>query len=116
MAGWWFVTWSTYGWWLPGDARGFRTRRGREYVPPPARYAKAGEPIYDPASYAGRWKRARQACPTTVTLTADEQHLGLRAVVGDMKQLPLVPRILSFGKNHIHFVAQFGALKIRPTV
>jgi hypothetical protein len=42
-------------------------------------------------------------------LTADEQHLGLRAVVGDMKQLPLVPRILSFGKNHIHFVAQFGA-------
>jgi hypothetical protein len=31
----WLVTWVTYGSWLPGDPRGFRTFRGREYVPPP---------------------------------------------------------------------------------
>ena len=39
------ISWGTYGSWLPGDPRGFRTRRHREHVegnyrspPPPGKY------------------------------------------------------------------------------
>ena len=30
-----FITWTTYGTWLPGDARGWRTRRGGYQLPKP---------------------------------------------------------------------------------
>ncbi len=113
---WWFVTWSTYGWWLPGDPRGFQTRRGREYVPPPARYAGPSERPYDAAQYRGRWRYARRLCPEAVRLTPEEQQLALDAVVNDIGQLQVAPRILGFGATHVHLVAKFGLLKIRPTV
>jgi hypothetical protein len=116
MAKWWFVTWSTYGWWLPGDPRGFQTRRGREYVPPPARFAKSDEPVYDPADYADRWRQSRRLCPEAVILAAEEQALAFSAVVAEINYLPMLPRVLAFGRTHSHLLAQFGELKIRPTV
>jgi hypothetical protein len=42
--------------------------------------------------------------------------VGLDAIVADMNGLALVPWVLSLGPTHAHRVAQFGALKIRPTV
>ncbi|MFN4261319.1 MAG: hypothetical protein ACK4RK_18700 [Gemmataceae bacterium] len=112
----WFVTWSTHGSWLPGDPRGFQTWRGKEYVPPPRRYAKPGKPIYDPRQYHDRWLLAKEMCPGAVTLTPEEQQLVLNALVEDINLLPVQPHILSVGDWHIHFIAQFGALRIRPTV
>jgi len=43
------ITWTTYGHWLPGDPRGFRTRGAKEFVPPPQRYTN-GE-SYEPDKY-----------------------------------------------------------------
>ena len=60
-AKWWLVTFGTYGVWLPGDPRGFQTWRGREYVPPPARYAKPGEATYDPAPHRTRYAAAKRS-------------------------------------------------------
>src|SRR5437016_14655262 len=69
----WFVTWTTYGSWLPGDRRGFRTLRGKEYIPPPRRYAKPGEEDYNPKNYADRYRQAKKAVPLPVRLSEEEK-------------------------------------------
>jgi hypothetical protein len=113
----WFVTWSTYGAWLPGDPRGFQTWRGRTYVPPPKRYAKPGEPVYDPSQYREDWKLSKAISGDAVRLTPEEQQIALDAFVMRIAELPpMVPRILSVGDWHMHLLAKFGSRKIRPTV
>jgi hypothetical protein len=112
----WLVTWSTYGAWLPGDPRGFQTWRAREYVPPPARYAKPGEPTYNPNDYRETWEMAKELCPHAVYLTRAEQEIVLASLVDEINQLPLAPVILSVGTWHNHLIAEFGSLLIRPTV
>lgn len=116
MAKLWFVTWTTYGSWLPGDPRGFQTWRGKEYIPPPPRYARGDEPTYDPAYYRERWRRIKKICPNPVLLSPLEQQLALTAVVQEIATLSLVPHILSIGRWHVHLVSEFGLLRIRPTV
>lgn len=113
---WWLVTWNTYASWLPGDPRGFQTWRGREYVPPPARYAKPGEKVYDPAEYAERYESAKAISGDAVTLTPDERRITADAVVAEVDKLHLPSAILAVGGQHCHLRAKFGALKIRATV
>jgi hypothetical protein len=113
---WWLVTWSTHGSWLPGDPRGFQTRRGKEYVPPPARYAKPGEKIYDPAQYAGRYLAAKLETPNAVTLGEPVRQRVLDAAVKQIGKLPLVPAALAVSGQHCHLLAKFGSLRIRTTV
>ena len=113
---WWLVTWNTYASWLPGDPRGFQTWRGREYVPPPARYAKTGERVYDPAVYAARHKQAKAISGDAVTLTRDERDVTLNAIVAEVDKLRFVAAILAIGGQHSHLLAKFGVLKIRTTV
>jgi hypothetical protein len=112
----WFVTWTTYGSWLPGDPRGFQTWRARTYVPPPKRYAKSDEPTYDAAAYRDEWEMAKQMCPNAVRLTREEQRLALDAIVQAIYPLQMTPRILAIGDWHAHLIAQFYLLPIRPTV
>lgn len=116
MAKFWLVTWTTYSSWLPGDPRGFQTWRGKEYVPPPRRYAKPGEPTYDAARYRELWLRMKTMCPNPVRLTDTEQRLAMDAIVREIDSLTLVPRVLSLGDWHVHLVSQFGLQWIRPTV
>lgn len=112
----WLVTWTTYGSWLSGDPRGFQTWRARRYVPPPKRYAKSDEPTYNPAAYRSEWELAKQVCPNAVRLTLQEQQLTLDAIVEVLSTLQMTPRILAVGDWHVHLVAQFYLLPIRPTV
>jgi hypothetical protein len=114
---WWLVTWSTYGSWLPGDPRGFQTWRGKEYVPPPKRYAKAGEATYNAAIYSQRLQESKS------TMTGEVVHLSiahrqcvLNAVIEQIRKLPLIPAALSVSREHCHLLSKFGALKIRPTI
>lgn len=116
MGHWWLVTWNTYGTWLPGDPRGFRTWRGHEYVPPPQRYAKPGEPVYDSREYAARQMATRAITDTPVRLTPSQQQFTLAAIVNDIAELPMTPAVMSVGTDHVHLLARFGSLKIRPTV
>ncbi len=112
----WFVTWTTYGSWLPGDPRGFRTRRGHEYVPPPARYAKDGEPVYDPRQYSERYRASRTLVPAAVKLNAEEIRLAQLAIVEEIGSLAMRPLILAVGATHFHLISQFHGIWIRPTV
>jgi len=117
MTLWWLVTWRTYGSWLPGDPRGFRTWRRREYVPPPRDEAESGEPIYDPSAYKERYEEARErlTAPAVCLTLADRQKV-CSALVAEIDRVRIVPATLAVAESHIHFVAQFGDLRIRPVV
>jgi hypothetical protein len=113
---WWLVTWSMYGSWLPGDPRGFQTWRGKEYVPPPKRYAKPGEATYEPSEYTDRYRRAQAIAGDTVHLSIEQRRWVVNAVVEEVNRLSLIPAGLSVSSEHCHLLSKFGALKIRPTV
>ncbi|HTQ37978.1 MAG TPA: hypothetical protein VMJ32_03070 [Pirellulales bacterium] len=116
MPKWWLITWTTYGSWLPGDPRGFRTWRKREYVPPPKRYAAPGEPVYNPSVYAERRRIAQQTTAASISLTKRQQLCVLNATVDEIRQMDVVPAIISIGTTHVHWLAQFERLSIRLAV
>ena len=73
---WFHVTTHTYGAWLYGDPRGFRTRHHREHVegdyknPPP------------PGTYAAKYERSKRLLKQDpVRLTQHQQIAGLRDVL-----------------------------------
>ena len=113
---WWLLTWTTFGEWLPGDPRGFQTWRGREYVSPPARYAKPGEPVYDPADYVRTHRAAADSMTQeAVRLTRDEIVVASDALAADCAPAGIVPAAWALGPVHAHLLARFGPLPIRPT-
>jgi hypothetical protein len=113
---WWLVTWSTYASWLPGDPRGFQTWRGREYVPPPVRYAKPGEKTYVAADYAQRHAAAKAYSGAPVRLTREERQTTLDAVIAEIDKLHIRAAVIAVGGEHSHLLAKFGKLDIRRTV
>jgi hypothetical protein len=113
---WWLVTWGTYGAWLPGDPRGFRTWRRRQYVPPPAGRALSGEAIYHPQAFEKQWQQAKQISGKAVCFNEAQQQIVLDAIVADLAELPIEPKIMAVTGVHIHLLAVFGESGIRPTV
>ncbi len=116
MAKWWLISWTTYGSWLPGDERGYRTWRGREYVPPPERYAQPGEPTYHASDHVAVHQLAESISDEPVYLTRDQMEIGLAAMVEEIAQIPIIPAIMSVGDGHVHWLCYFGTLEIWPTV
>jgi hypothetical protein len=98
---WYHVILTTYGAWLYGDPRGFRTRHHREHVegdyksPPP------------PGKYADQERRSRESLKQEpVVLPKD-----LRPVVGTalrerLEQLGVLVLCLSVGGQHVHILAK----------
>lgn len=116
MSKWWLVSWTTYATWLPGDLRGYCTWRGEQYVPPPKRYAKPGEPIYNPAVHTRLRELAEEISGDAVYFTLDEMETALGAIVSEIAELPIIPAIISLGRWHVHWLCYFDELQIRPTV
>jgi hypothetical protein len=111
---WWLVTWTTYGTWLPGDPRGFQTWRGREQVPPPPRYAKTGEPVYDPLQYRGHYETASAAMvEEPVHLNVKEQRTAVQAIVAECEVIPFTPSILAVANAHVHLLVRIGSYSLR---
>ena len=115
-AKWWLVTWTTYGTWLPGDPRGFRTWRGKVHVLPPAHYAGKNQPAYDPTRYAGQYQAAVEVVEKPVSLLAPQRQAVLEAFVEELSTLAITPSILAVDDRHVHLLARFGKYLIRPTV
>jgi len=94
---WYHCILTTFGAWLPGDPRGFRTRHHREHVegdyksPPPA------------GQYDDRWQRSQelQSHPT-VTLTLNDRELLGREVVRQAREQGIELLSLSVGGQHLH--------------
>jgi hypothetical protein len=115
MDKWWLVTWTTYGTWLPGDPRGFRTWRGTEYVPPPRRYADPGEETYQRADYADRHATARELAEQAVALAREHQDAALSALLRDITEIPIHASAIAVGTAHVHLLAKFAERRIRQT-
>lgn len=113
MARWWLVTWTTYGSWLPGDPRGYRTWRGREHVGPPRRYAAPGETTYRPAEHRLRHETAQQRTDSPVVLTPEQVNITLQAMIAEMADTPVVPAIVAVGDRHVYVLARFDSYPIR---
>lgn len=112
----WLVTWTTYGTWLPGDPHGFRTWRGKVYVPPPARYANQDAPAYDASRYADRYQAAVDAIERPILLSTSQRRVVLDALLDDLGTIGIMPSILAVDDRHVHLLARFGKYLIRPTV
>jgi len=110
MANWWLISWTTYGTWLPGDKRGYCTRRGAIYVPPPKRYAKPGEPTYRASEHTIVNTLSKSASGDPVYLSAEQMNVALDAIVaenGAVLRLPKLPSpiMLSQGSD-LRFLAE----------
>ena len=104
---WFHCTTHTYGAWLPGDSRGFRTRHHREHVegdyrnPPPAG-------VYDERLAESR-KLLKQP---PVKLTPDLREPAARWMAGKLGELGAYLLCLSVGGSHVHLLAN---MPVGPT-
>ncbi len=99
---WYHVTGSTYGAWLPGDPRGFRTRRHREHVegdyrtPPP-------EGLYEQRCAKARSLMKREP----VRLSPDARQLACEVMVEALRFKGVKVAAIAIGATHYHILAQF---------
>jgi len=99
---WFHVMGHTYGTWLPGDPKGFRTRHHREHIegdyknPPPS------------GKYDARWKRAKSLMKRDpVYLNPDQRRRAVEEFVRSFAKWHVDLRILSIDRIHLHALAQF---------
>jgi hypothetical protein len=116
MGKWWLITWTTYGSWIPGDERGFCTRKMNEYIPPPKRFARPGESTYDPDEFVELRESVQDKMDEPVFLKASECSVVEQALKHELESIEIIPAIMSVGKSHVHLLAKFDRLKIKPTV
>ena len=100
---------NTYGTWLPGDPRGFRTRHHREHVDgdyknPPA-----------PGQYEGRHAAARRRMKRRpVFLSPEQRRVACLAFAEKLLELDVQLIDLSISKVHFHALARFTPLVDGP--
>ena len=109
--GWYHVSSSTYGTWLRGDPRGWRSRRHREHVegdyrnpPPEGRH----EFLYEQS------KRLLKKPP--VRLTNDQRRIAVEAIAEKLKQLQRQPLAVSVDTVHYHILGRFLNGRVRAAV
>lgn len=107
---WYHAMASTYGSWLPGDPRGFRTRRHREHVEgdyksPPA-----------PRRYETRHADARRRLKRpTVVLGAVQRQIVLDEFRATLVDHDVSVIAIAVAATHLHVLAQFPARPAKPT-
>ena len=98
-AKWFHVVFNTYGTWLPGDPRGFRTRHHREHVdgdyrsPPP------------PGIYEERHARSRSLLrKSPIRLNEAQRATALETIVQKLRERRTIPVAVAVGAEHVHIV------------
>src|SRR5688572_7244370 len=100
---WFHLIFTTYGAWLPGDPRGFRTRSHRDHVE--GDYDSPPEPdIYDGLHQASEF---RQAQPST-TIAAEFRPLIGEALRDRLQQEGGEVIAVACGGQHAHVLVQLG--------
>jgi hypothetical protein len=105
---WYHIICTTYGAWLYGDARGFRTRHHREHVegdyknPPP------------PGLYADLERRSRESLKRSpVVLPRPLREVIGRAIIERLTGLGALMVCISVGGQHIHLLAKMPFRRAR---
>ena len=93
------ITWTTYGCWLPGDPRGFRTRGAKEFVSPPARYSD-GEP-YEPDKYKRLYEHCFSETKKPIYLNERQKQVAADAVTEVCSKF-VSEAVIAVTKNHAH--------------
>ena len=100
--GWFHIMFHTYGTWLPGDPKGFRTRHHRDHVegdyknPPPK------------GKYDQLWKRSKNLMKREpVYLTSEQRQRAVEEFVRSFKKWGIELRIISIDRVHFHALARF---------
>lgn len=108
MALWFHVTGCTYGTWLPGDDRSFRTRHHREHIegsykhhPPQGMYDNRREMAQGLMREAGR---------EPVRLSPEAQRLALDLMVGAIRHYGGAVRIGCVDDHHFHLLVRLPDL------
>jgi REP element-mobilizing transposase RayT len=96
------ITWTTYNSWLPGDPRGFRTRKGKEYVPPPARYARDESRFYKAGRYNGLYRSVPKS--NAVRLSETQQQTVLTVIGETIQEQCPGHALVCVGENHVHLL------------
>jgi len=106
--GWYRGGGCTYGTWLRGDPRGFRTFRHREHVegdyrnPPPPPEAGVWAPVFERSKRTMRWP--------AVELSAAARDILCRALVDQLRALEVEVIALAVAVNHFHLLARYPLL------
>ena len=108
--GWYHCMSNTYGTWLPGDPRGFRTRKHREHVegdyknPPPK------------GKYDAWHERAKQSLKRdAVVLAPDARKACVDALIHAWVDVHAVEVLaVSVSAMHMHVLARFGDVPLKP--
>jgi hypothetical protein len=100
--GWYHVDGHTYGTWLPGDPRGWRERKHREYVP--GNYKDPPPPGFG-ADMLSR-SRGRMRFPP-VRFTAPQRQAAWQAMVEKLIERRVQVIALSQDAVHYHILARF---------
>jgi hypothetical protein len=94
---WYHVMFHTYGTWLPGDPKGFRTRHHREHIdgdyrnPPPK------------GKYDELWERSKRLMKREpVWLTYEQRKRAVEEFVRSFKKWNVQVRVLSIDAIHFH--------------
>lgn len=110
-ARWFHVVFSTYGTWLPGDPRGFRTRHHREHIEgdyksPPT-----------PGIYEQQHARSESMLRGPARrFSKGERQIVLRAVVERLRAMELVVGAVAVGSEHVHLVFKCPPAEVRRLV
>ncbi|MCA9024701.1 MAG: hypothetical protein KDA86_05775 [Planctomycetaceae bacterium] len=108
---WFHVILGTYGSWLPGDPRGFRTRHHRDHVdgdyknPPPTG-------LYDGLNGASH--SSLKSSP--VVLTWDQRVIVGNALRCRLEELKSTVACLAISRQHAHLLAKLPPQQVRDTV
>ncbi|HDZ20524.1 hypothetical protein LCGC14_0162870 [marine sediment metagenome] len=109
--GWYHVNGNTYGTWLPGDKRGWRSRHHKQHVdgdyknPPP------------PGTYDDLHEHAKGVMgQPAVVLNVDQRRIAGEALVEMLLKQEVEVLALSVDAVHFHLLARFGDLPARAVV
>lgn len=99
--GWCHVMSNTYGTWLPGDPRGFRTRRHREHVEGDYRSPPS-------ADYSARHDAAKNSMRRdAVVLSPEVQEVVLEEWVAALRRDEVELLAVSVSATHVHALGRF---------
>ena len=100
--GWYHCMSNTYGTWLPGDPRGFRTRHHREHVegdyksPPPA------------GAFERRYRRSKRLLKRdAVILSPAARRIAVEEILRTLQRHEVQVLALSVGGVHMHVLGRF---------
>lgn len=104
---WFHITWNTYGTWLPGDPRGFRSHNHRIHSsgtykspPPPGEHHLLHQLA----------KRELKREP--IRLNAEQQRIALDAVLAKARSIDAEPLAIAIAATHVHLLARFDKARV----